>query len=87
MKYIVAMLMLAVSPACAGASTQPIRGPDGQLMYRVTCHPDLAECYQEAGNRCEGGYHVLSQSMHWGGTVADLMPGPVAWYNVLVTCK
>jgi hypothetical protein len=25
--------------------------------------------------------------MHWGGTVADLLPGPVPWYNAIITCN
>jgi hypothetical protein len=63
-------------------------GPDGSISYRLTCHPDIAECWEEASDRCGiGGYRVINQSMHWGGTVADWIPGPVPWYNALITCQ
>lgn len=86
MKYLCALALVFVG--CVSSSSRPIIGPDGSTAYRLTCHPDIADCWEEAGNDCGGhGYYVVSKSMHWGGTVADLMPGPVRWYNVMIECK
>jgi hypothetical protein len=73
---------------CSGATSHQIMGPNGSLSWRLTCHPDVAECWEEASNRCNAGYNVVVEpTMHWGGTLIDLMPGPVPWYNVMVSCK
>jgi len=85
MKYLAIMLLLCV--ACASASSHRIITPDGKVSLRVTCHPDIGECWEKAGDVCSNGYDVVGNSMHWGGAIADWIPGPVPWYNVLVTCK
>ena len=80
----IGMLMLS---GCVSASGHAINLPNGKIGVRTTCHPDVAECYEEAGKICTNGYDLVSQSVHMGGTLADLMPGPVTWYNVLVECR
>ena len=65
-----------------------IIGPDGQATHSIQCHPDVDDCWEEAGNDCgRRGYRVLNHSTHMGGTVADLIPGPVLWHTVLVECR
>jgi hypothetical protein len=81
-------VVACTATACAGASSHAIVGPDGRTSYRIKCHPDIDDCWEEAGDRCgSAGYEVNDKNMHMGGTVADLIPGPVTWYVVLVTCK
>ncbi|MDP9033532.1 MAG: hypothetical protein M3O50_01890 [Myxococcota bacterium] len=82
------VLVACSAVACAGASSHAIVGPHETTSHRIKCHPDLDDCWEEAGNICGSrGYDVLDRSMHMGGTLADAIPGPVTWYVVLVTCK
>jgi hypothetical protein len=84
---VAASLMFVVIASCAGSSGHSIRGPDGMMSYRLKCHPTIAECWEEAGDLCPSGYHIVGQSSHPGGTLADWIPGPVTWYDLIVSCR
>lgn len=74
--------------ACAGSSSHRIVGPDGRESYRIKCHPDIDDCWEEAGKVCgASGYDVVSQSEHLGGTVEDFTPGQVTWHVALIRCR
>jgi hypothetical protein len=88
MKTLILVGLVFIIPGCVSSSSRAIVGPDGSIAYRLTCHPDIAECWEEAGNRCgPSGYHVVDKSVHMGGIIVDLLPGPVPWYNVMVSCN
>jgi hypothetical protein len=71
-----------------GAGIKPTYGPDGSASYTITCHPDISECLESAGNICGNrGYNVVVHTTHSGGAFADLFPGPVTWHNVLISCN
>ena len=86
-KNIITLCIICGISGCAGSTSHAIIGPNGSLAYRLTCHPDIAECLDEAVSLCSNDYTIISTSSHMGGTLLDLIPGPVVWYNVFIACQ
>lgn len=86
MKLLALLSSVLLTIACASASSKIIAGPSGQRIVKTSCHPDVSRCFEEAARVCPKGYDIVNVSSHMGGTVIDLMPGPVTWYDVLVQC-
>lgn len=87
MKFIAAFLVLAVTlVGCAEPSTKTSTGPDGRQFHTSNCTKDPSGCYQEAAQICKGPYQVVDSYSKAGGTMADIMPGPVTWYYMSFQC-
>ncbi len=82
------LLALAVlstnSPAVA--KTEVIIAPDGRQIITVKCARNPSKCMSEARQVCKGNYQVLDSESHAGGLLADIMPGPVTWYGMAISC-
>lgn len=79
--------ILATLLACGGGSTSHVTAPDGKPALKVKCKGDRADCLEMAGVSCgTSGYHILSEDAHSGGLAADLLPGPVPWWTMVVKC-
>jgi hypothetical protein len=67
---------------CAPAVSIP---PGGTALFK--CKYSDVGCRQDAAAACPGGsYHVVSESTHAGGLLADALPGPMTWYDVVAAC-
>ena len=81
---IISTLFLA---SCVTPTVSEYSGPSGEKIRSVKCNVDAQKCYESASVSCNGGsYQVLSSSSHAGGLVADILPGPVTWYNMSYIC-
>lgn len=78
--------------ALAGCTTGPklgeFRAPDGQMVKSVKCPAEAQKCFEAAAASCPapGTYRVISSDSHAGGTLADVLPGPVTWYAMNYVC-
>jgi hypothetical protein len=70
---------LAIS--CATPALQP------GVQAAFKCQTTTAECHEKAKASCPLGYRVVAESNHPGGLFADVIPGPVTWFNVVVVCE
>ena len=64
MNRLVATLALAAA-GCASVNPVPITGPSGRPSYAMQCSGmgrSIEQCYQVAGQKCSGGYQVVSRS-------------------------
>jgi hypothetical protein len=81
------VVAVAFLSSCTSSWSSPTRAPDGAAAVQVKCKNDRAECLSAAGTSCgSSGYHVLTEDAHSGGSMADLAPGPVAWWTMVVRC-
>lgn len=83
------LLIAALLSACATPTVTEMRGPDGRAMKNVKCNMDAQKCLTLASESCkpEGGtYQVVRSHSNAGGTAADIIPGPVTWYNMTYIC-
>ena len=83
---IAALISLA---GCASTTVNELRAPDGSSMKNVKCNMDSQKCFVSASESCKdsgGIYRVVSSHSNAGGTLADIIPGPVTWYNMTYTC-
>ncbi len=74
---------------CAGTTVNELRSPDGSSMKNVKCNMDSQKCFVSASESCKeagGSYQVVSSHSNAGGTLADILPGPVTWYNMTYMC-
>ena len=58
-------------------------------MSTVICvrAPSARRCYEQATRDCRGGpYQILDSESQAGGLLADILPGPVAWYTMSYAC-
>ena len=79
------LALLLVS--CAGTSVKEFQSPDGTAVKTVKCNVDSQKCFVAASESCAGGtYRVVSSESHAGGTLADVIPGPVTWYGMTYVC-
>lgn len=66
-----------------------MRAPDGRAMKNVKCNIDTQKCFVAASESCKeagGTYRVIASHSNSGGTLADVLPGPVTWYNMTYVC-
>ena len=61
-------------------------GPSGATANTAKCNQSPNGCYKQASETCKGPYLVLDSESHAGGTLADLIPGPVTWYVMTYQC-
>jgi len=73
--------LAAVALAACGASSTPVRGPDGEEAHVISCR-EAAACYEQAAKIC-GGDYVIRESH--GITSKDTLGA--ARVEVLVSCK
>ncbi len=80
-------LLLSLTAILAGcAGTKEIYGPSGDVIHSTKCKIDSANCLQDASDVCKGPYQVLTSSSHYGGLLADALPGPVRWFKMTYQC-
>jgi hypothetical protein len=84
-----AMLSIAFISGCASPTVTDLRAPDGRAMKNVKCTGDSQKCMNLASDTCKdagGTYQVIRSHSNSGGIAADIMPGPVTWYNLTFIC-
>ena len=81
------LLVPLLLSACAGPSSKVVLGPGGQEVAQIDCNRDPSFCFEEAGEVCQGDtYQVVNSWSNAGGTLADIIPGPVTWYHMNIVC-
>jgi len=89
MKLLVPVVALAWLAGCASPTVNDMRAPDGTSMKNVKCNIDSQKCFVSASESCKasgGTYRVVASHSNAGGTLADVLPGPVTWYNMTYVC-
>ncbi|MFM7010969.1 MAG: hypothetical protein ACKO0Z_16880 [Betaproteobacteria bacterium] len=64
MNRLAVILALAVA-GCASVNPIPFTGPSGRQGYAMQCSGmgrTIEQCYQVAGQKCPGGYQIVSRS-------------------------
>lgn len=72
--------------ACAAPSTTEITAPGENRMLSSKCNTSPNGCFEQAAKQCSGLYQVVDSYSKAGGTLADLLPGPVTWYYMTYQC-
>lgn len=90
MKIFYASLILIIGlVGCAGTSVKDMNMPDGTRAKNVKCNIDSQKCFEAATESCkatQGKYRVITSHSNAGGTAADILPGPVTWFNMSYIC-
>jgi hypothetical protein len=80
------ILILATLLACGGGAKH-MTASDGRAAIKIKCKSERTNCLVEASAACgSSGYHVLDEESHSGGIAADILPGPVPWWTMMVRC-
>lgn len=91
-RVLIAAVVGATLSACGGRGVSRIQDPSGASdnsssgYFKAKCKSDVGDCMQDAQRQCGGVYSVIHQESHAGGSLADLLPGPVTWYTVTFRC-
>jgi len=72
--------------ACDLTSANTFTSPSGAVANSAKCSQSPDGCFKKASATCGGPYQVLDSESHFGGTFADLVPGPVTWYSMTYQC-
>ena len=86
---VVAAVAVVVIAGCASPTVSDVRAPDGRALKNVKCNADAQKCLSLATEVCKeagGTYQVVRSHSNAGGTAADILPGPVTWYNMTFAC-
>lgn len=89
MKTLLSPVIAVILAGCATTSPTEFRAPDGSVTKTVKCSSDPQKCFVSASESCKadgGTYRVISSHSNAGGALADVLPGPVTWYNMTYTC-
>ena len=89
MLKMLAPILLIVLVGCASPAVNELRAPDGTSMKNVKCNVDAQKCFVSASESCKaigGTYRVVASRSNAGGMLADVLPGPVTWYNMTYVC-
>lgn len=63
-----------------------VRRAGGERIFEAKCQSSSAECLADVSATCPDGHTILDSESHAGGTLADVLPGPVTWYQVVFKC-
>jgi len=88
-KGIATIAVALVLVGCASPTVTEMRAPDGTALRSVKCNIDSQRCFLAATESCMasgGTYRVISSHSNAGGTLADILPGPVTWYSMTYIC-
>lgn len=87
MRRIAIFVAAALMAACLAQNSEvSFTGPSGQQIHSAKCSRAPEGCYAQASKACGGPYQILDSDSHAGGLLADVMPGPVTWYNLTYNC-
>lgn len=67
-------------------SQESFIGPSGAQVHSAKCSQSPQACFRTATTTCRGAYAVLDSYSNAGGILADVIPGPVTWYNMTYQC-
>jgi hypothetical protein len=56
------------------------------MANTAKCNVSPNACFEKASSTCAGPYLVVDSESHPGGTLADVLPGPVTWYAMTYQC-
>ena len=62
---VIAAAVVLTAAGCTSVSPAPITGPSGRPGYAMQCSGmgrSIEQCYQVAGQKCPGGYQIVSRS-------------------------
>jgi hypothetical protein len=71
---------------CDLTSGNSYASPSGATFNTAKCSHTSDACFQKAAATCGGPYQVIDSESHPGGTLADVLPGPVTWYAMTYQC-
>lgn len=87
MKALLLIVVAMTVMACGAAGPRQIFSSSGNVGFTLECTHSRENCLIQAGAMCgSAGYHILNESSHAGGLLADWLPGPVLWFNIQVEC-
>lgn len=78
--------LLVLLAGCTTSSGESIQGPSGATIQQAKCSASPNACFKKAAADCGGPYQVIDSSSKAGGLVADILPGPVTWYQMSYQC-
>ncbi len=61
----IAGAVVLAAAGCASVNPVPFTGPSGRQGYAMQCSGmgrTIEQCYQVAGQKCPGGYQIVSRS-------------------------
>lgn len=87
-KWFVLAAALVISGCSAPPTVREFNQSDGTVLKIVQCTRDRTICVNVAAQSCPpiGTYQMLSSESHAGGSVSDMLPGPVVWYGMTYAC-
>jgi len=62
---VIAAVVVLAAAGCVSVNPVPITGPSGRPGYAMQCSGmgrSIEQCYQVAGQKCPGGYQIVSRS-------------------------
>jgi hypothetical protein len=71
---------------CTASTNSSFVAPSGAIAHTAKCSQSAQACFQKATETCKGPYAVLDSHSNAGGLLADVLPGPVTWYNMTYSC-
>lgn len=85
-----AVAIVLSAAGCASVNPVPFTGPSGRQGYAMQCSGmgrSIEQCYQVAGQKCPGGYQIVSRSSE---TVAMPLNGGIVMAprtGLVVECR
>jgi len=85
MRFLGLSFLLLLS-GCVQPTNNSFVGPTGVDTFNTKCSQSPQACFQSAAQQCSGSYAVVDSHSNAGGFLADVIPGPVTWYNMTYIC-
>lgn len=86
MRWTFALAGLAALAACVEPQATSTVGPTGASFHTAKCVSSPEGCFAKANEICKGPYMVVDSYSKAGGTLADVIPGPIPWYYMSFQC-
>jgi hypothetical protein len=80
------VLAVMLALVACGTGSERVTTASGAQGVKIKCKGDRANCLADAGDACPNGFHIVSEDSHSGGALADVLPGPVPWWTMIIQC-
>ena len=85
---IISVLFIFTALASCGMSKNKATvSSSGVTTHEVKCTGSNNDCMNTANANCPSGFNAVYSDSHAGGILADILPGPITWYELHYICS
>jgi hypothetical protein len=87
LQFISVLFISASLASCGMSRNKATVSSSGVTTHEVKCTDSANDCMNTANAKCPNGFNTVYSDSHAGGVLADILPGPITWYELHFICS